>query len=147
MCQEDIAENIRCPTNNKNKDRIVTTYNDAAFLLREFFSIGQLPETFHPALTTLFRCSDLPDAFLQNEAKWHGTCKSKITQSKLDKCKTSLKRKTDKTSESPVEAKITRSHAVKFDHRSCFIPGCTTETSEEEPLHDVMSEELDERFR
>ena len=85
LCQEDIAENIRCPTNNKNKDGIVTTYNDAAFLLREFFSIGQLTETFHPALTTLFRCSNLPDAFLQNEAKWHGTCKSKITQSKLDK--------------------------------------------------------------
>ena len=48
-CQEDSAENIRCPTNNKNKDGIVTTYNDAAFLLREFFSIGQLPETFHTA--------------------------------------------------------------------------------------------------
>ena len=70
FCQEDTTENIRYPTNSKNKDGIFTTYNDTAFLLREFFGIGQLPETFYPALSTLFRFSDLADTLLRNEAKW-----------------------------------------------------------------------------
>ena len=43
--------------------------------------------------------------------------------------------------------KKTRSKISKFDKDSCFIPDCAVETTEKEPLHDVMSKELDARFR
>ena len=36
---------------------------------------------------------------------------------------------------------------MKFDPNTCFVPGCCVGTTEDEPLHEVMSKELDERFR
>ena len=59
----------------------------------------------------------------------------------------SLKRKTDKALESPEETKKTGSHTVKSDPCTFFVLECSTETSEQEPLHEVMSKELDDRFR
>ena len=39
------------------------------------------------------------------------------------------------------------SHTIKFDPNNCFISGCCIEITEEELLHEVMSKELDARFR
>ena len=36
---------------------------------------------------------------------------------------------------------------MKFDPNTCFVPGCCVGTTEDEPLHEGMSKELDERFR
>ena len=55
------------------------------------------------------------------------------------------KRKHDET-EASVEIKVTWSKTIKFNKNKCFIPGCKVETAKNEPLHDVMSKELDAGF-
>ena len=141
LCQEKTDENTK-------KDDVERNYTDKANLLGEFFKIRKLPQSFHSSLSDLIRHSNLADIFLQKQAKWHRSCKSKITTSKLEKCQTSsTKRKNNQLADSPVQAKVTRSCTVAFDSNKCFIPGCSTETSEQDPLHEVMSKELDRRFR
>ena len=147
LCQEVTGETLKHSAKNNNKDEVATTFNNTAFPLKDFSRIGKLPDTFHRNLPTLFHSFDLAGEFIKRDAKWHGLCKSKITQRKLDKCKLSLKRKTEKALESPEETKKTRIHTVKFDPCTCFIPECSTETSEQEPLHEVMSKELDDPFK
>ena len=93
--------------------------------------------------------STAPDAgktFLEKKVSWHGYCKSLITEGKLNKLNS--KRKNEETPDpAPVQRKTTRSQIPKFDPNTCFVPGCSIETSKDEPLHEVMSKELDERFR
>ena len=147
LCQEKTDENVRCPISNTMKDDVERNYTDTANL-GEFFKIRKLPQSFHSSLSDLIRHSNLADIFLQKQAKWHRSCKSKITTSKLEKCQTSsTKRKKNQLADSPVQAKVTRSCTVAFDSNKCFIPSCSTETSEQDPLHEVMSKELDRRFR
>ena len=82
--------------------------------------------------------------FQEKEAKWHQPYKSKVTNSKFQRF--TQKRKHDKT-EAPIELKRTGSKTIKFDKNKCFIPGCKVATTENEPFHDIMSKELDARFR
>ena len=79
--------------------------------------------------------------------KFHGIVRAKslITKSKYKLC---LKRKNDDAPEpAAAEKKVTRSQIPKFESNTCFVPGCSIETTDEEQLHEVMSKELDERFR
>ena len=147
LCPEKTDENVSCPIRNAKKDDVERNYTGTANL-GEFVRIRKLPQSFHSSLSDLIRHSNLADIFLQKQAKWHRSCKSKITTSKLEKCQTSsTERKKNQLADSPVQANVTRSCTVAVDSNKCFIPGCSTETSEQDPLHEVMSKELDRRFR
>ena len=115
LCQEKTDEKVRCPISNTKKDDVERNYTDTTNLLGEFFKIRKLPQSFHSSLSDLIRHSNLSDIFLQKQAKWHRSCKSKITTSKLEKCQTSsTQRKKKQLADSPVQAKsYTKLH-------SCF---------------------------
>ena len=146
LCQEDTPESLKCPANSKNVSNIADVYTNTAGLLKRFIDAGKIPSNFHRRLISFM--STAPDAgktFLEKKVSWHSYCKSLITESKL---KSSSKRKSEETPEpAPVQRKTTRSQIPKFDPNTCFVPGCSIETSEDEQLHEVMSKELDERFR
>ena len=148
LCQEETNESVKEPAKSKNKEEVIhAIYNDTVRILKEFATLPQLPNTLHPVLSTYSLNDNFSDMLIENKAMWHGSCKAKVTQTKLEKYKLSIKRKLEAPKRSPVEAKKTRSSTARFDQNSCFIPGCTSETSDENPLHDVMSKELDARFR
>ena len=148
LWQEETSEAVKQPAKSNNPKNIEATYNDAARLLKEFADINDLPDTFFPQLSIY--CLDrevIADLLIKNKATWHASCKSKITQTKLSKCTSTIKRKSTESKVGPSGPKKTRSQIPKFDQNACFIPGCAVETSEEEPLRAVMSKELDCRFR
>ena len=104
-----------------------------------------LPQSFHPSLKLLIARGNLSELFQENAAVWHKNCKGKLTVTKFERY--TKKRKSDETP-CPIEIKKTRSKVDKFDKEKCFIPGCiVTETTEEDPLHEVIPKELDARFR
>ena len=144
LCQEDTGEVLKQSSTNKNKNEIKNTYDGVETVLKDYHDANILPETFHPILPRLISLGNLSTLFQENEAKWHHSCKSKVTNSKFQR--STQKRKPDEI-EAPIVVKRTRSKTIKFDKNTCFIPGCKAETTEKEPLHDVMSKELDARFR
>ena len=148
LCQEPTGESLKCPATSKDVAGIAKVYTDTASLLKRFQEADKLPTKFHPRLTEFLSTSSDPGKTFNDEsAKWHSSCKSHITETKLTKL-TKCKRKSTETAvPAPIEKKTTRSQTVKFDQNTCFVPGCCTETTEDEPLHEVMSKELDERFR
>ena len=147
LCQFATSETVKQPAKSNNTKGVESTYNEAARLLKAFSDLNEIPDTFLPQLSKY--CSD-KDGFAklmnENKATWHASCKAKITQSKLDRY-VSSKRKSTESKSGPAEPKKTRSQIPKFNPNTCFIPECTIETNEDEPLRAVMAKELDSRFR
>ena len=147
LCQEKTSEVLKCPANSKHTADIAKVYANTVSLLKRFNESGNIPNKFHQRNASFISTgSDVEKLFLEKKVSWHHSCKSLITESKLTKL--SSKRKSEgEVGAVPVLKKITRSQIPKFDPNTCFVPGCSIETSEDEQLHEVMSKELDERFR
>ena len=138
LCQKITDESLKEPSKNNNKAEVQKTYENVVDILKQYHHAGAMPDSFHPGVINFILNSDHPSILHEKKAKWHSSCKSKVTISKLQ-------RKRKHQPEEP--SKETRSKVVKFEKNACFIPGCTTKTTENEPLHEVMSKELDARFR
>ena len=148
LCQEPTGESLKCPATSKDATGIAKIYTDTADLLKRFQEADKLPTKFHSRLIAFISTSNDPGkTFNEENAKWHSSCKNCITKTKLQKLTTSKRKSTETAAPVPIEKKVTRSQTVKFDQNTCFVPGCCSETTEDEPLHEVMSKELDERFR
>ena len=148
LCQKGTHESLKCPANSKNVNEISEIYTRAINLLQHFHAADKLAKNFQPMIVSFL--STLPDPgkkFHGKKAKWHSSCKSLVTETKLITATTSKRKSTESAVPAPVEKKITRSQTPKFDPNTCFVPGCRLETTEDETLHEVMSTELDERFR
>ena len=147
LCQEETSESVKQPARSNNPKSIESTYNDAARLLKEFADINESPGTFFPQLSIdCLNREVFADLLINNKATWHAYCKSKITQTKLSKCTSTIKRKSTESKVGPTEPKKTRSQIQKFDQNACFIPGCAVETSGEEPLRAVMYWIIDQTY-
>ena len=150
LCQIVTSEEIKQPVQNRgaNHKEIKKTYTETAGRLKEFAELRKVPKSFHSLVSRYSLSGELGQLMIENEAVWHPSCRKMVSESKLQKLKTVApsKRKSVAAKSSDVEAKKTRSHLSKFNPNQCFVPGCTTETIEEEPLHKVMSKELDNRF-
>ena len=150
LCQQDTGEPLKCPSDSKNIAGIREIYTNTSSLLKRFLDAGKLPQNFHPRIVTLLSSStaeNLAKVFSEKKAAWHSSCKSNITETKFLKLTANKRKSTETPAPSPLQKKTTRSQTVKFDPNTCFVPGCCVGTTDDEPLHEVMSNELDERFR
>ena len=125
LCQEPTGESLKCPATSKDVAGIAKVYTDTASLLKRFQEADKLPTKFHPRLTEfLLTSDDAGKTFNAESAKWHSSCKSHITETKLKKLTTCKRKSAETAVPAPVEKKTTRSQTVKFDQNTCFVPGC-----------------------
>ena len=112
LCREGAGKILKQPTRKNNKNEIKSTYEGVETVLKDYHNKSILPKTFHPILPRLISRGNLSTFFKENEAKWHQSYKSKVTNSKFQ-CFTQ-KRKPDEA-EAPIEVKRTQSKTIKFD--------------------------------
>ena len=97
LCQdENDVDELRYPSNNKNKNEGKKTYDKAEQSLQRFHDANILPQSFHPSLKLLIARGNLSELFQKNAAVWHKNCKGKLTVTKFERS-TTKKRKRNET--------------------------------------------------
>ena len=141
LCQKDIPEELRCPTDAKRSIKGVG-YKTIADNLFGFSKIDSLPKTID--VTRLDDGDGVKATFQRNLAKWHDSCRLEFNSTQLVRAE---KRKTPCKDIQDVPKKFTRQSVDKKPQPKdkCFF--CDEQDSNDDTLREASTFELDAHVR
>ena len=144
FCQEDSAENVRCPADSVDKLND-SGYTSIVASLTAFCDLGCLPPNID--MTEMDDGDGLEKTFTQRKAKFHKTCRLKFNQPEL---KRAAKRKMcvkDEVTDIGAQETFTWQKASRASNpvNKCFF--CEQPASDALLLHKVSTFGLDSRVR
>ena len=125
ICQQETSSKLECPANSRHTDQ-EAVYVKIADQLKDFSSIGELPESLHARVES----EDLLQSFIKCNAKFHKTYKNKYDSYHYERsCK---RRKLADQESLPERSCVTRGTRSSFCAENfrpcCFF--CEKEDSE-----------------
>lgn len=122
LCQTVKEEKLRCPFDSKQQDAD-SWYDTLCSNVSKFHELGGLPienSLIAPDLSS----KDLANLFRENKAKWHKSCRNKLSNFKLERAQ---KRKAGKMSDGEEQpTKLPRRSIDGRDVQACYFCEETT---------------------
>lgn len=140
LCQKITDESLQCPAESTRHD-VGAGYSTIAFNIRSFNELHELPMPLE--LGRLDDGNGIEATFLENNAKWHKSCRIKFNNTKLKRAE---KRKNTQGCDPDPSKKYTRqvAHHEVAASDICFL---CEDVSTSEPLREASTFRLDSRVR